>query len=341
MERNGYSPGIFDDSTCTEHKQSVFKSIILPKGHQSSPSVEDAYTQRGLFKSKQPSPQPLPAVSPLGERQPNRDGLGRPTRMPTAAEEDNHGLQKKDRKRTVSADLPKDLVESGKPLDDTDESGNGKPKKSKSSTGLSALLKLPQRSRKGSTPGKDTIGKENRSPIDHDSVLSMSPGPRERPLRNNTPDKRRTLAEEISLYSPREYSPGKQRNFHGPYPPALAKRVDPAPPRPKSDLISGSGIVGGHLSSPRPNLVEPVVCSSRPGLGGKPSQSDSRSGVEKKKTANTKGPSRVQAAISAFNAKDKEAEPRKKTPDRNVEGEFERLLVCTNRSLYASSTDHL
>ena len=161
---------------------------------------------------------------------------------------------------------------------------------------------------------------------------------RGRPLAQHSPEKRRTLAEEVSLYSPRAYSPSQQRNFYDVCPPTLAKHAD-IKPRPKSDLVSRTGvldgIIGSHFPSGKPNSVEPVARASRRGHEqfNRASQSNSHQGAEKKKEASARGQSRVQAAISAFNARDKEAELQKKSNTKNIEVEFEKLLVSNQNIL--------
>jgi hypothetical protein len=57
------------------------------------------------------------------------------------------------------------------------------------------------------------------------------------------------------------------------------------------------------------------------------SRSESHPEPETKPDASPKKPSRVQAAISAFNAKEKEAEVQRRLNPKDLESEFEKLLV--------------
>jgi hypothetical protein len=220
-----------------------------------------------------------------------------------------------------------------------DESLGWKPKKAKSANSLSAILKRSQRGRKAEG-SKDVRDKENRSPSD---LVDSMPSPVWNPygsdsFHNQTgvpqsPNNRRTLQEEVSLYTPKGYGPAQQRNFYDHHQPSLANRSD-AKPRPKSDNLSGNRKLREALGSVQtvpsdnPIAVDQPETESQRGQGRpRMSRSESHPEPETKPDASPKKPSRVQAAISAFNAKEKEAEVQRRLNPKDLESEFEKLLV--------------
>lgn len=343
-------PDIFDDATRGEYKQSGFRSIMLSKAHRRNLSADDAPTiPRSLLKNKYIPPVPffaagerrtIPEQHPLGEIAPNRDspdGL-KQTNQATEKQE-RHGLHQK-KKSAVSLKSLRSYMDRDrrdhKPEDNHDEnSAEWKPKKAKSSNSLSAILKRSQRSRRAEA-SKDVRDKENRSPVDPVDNTPTSPvWPQsvEQPFREHLAgpftQNRRTLAEEMSIYTPKGYSPAQQRNFYDYYQPSLTRRTE-AKPRPKSDCISGHQMVKDFVDSRTKSCpVEPAANpSSRGPERRRKTTSESRPETEKKQDASPKKQSRVQAAISAFNAREQEAELQKRLNSKDIESEFEKLLVC-------------
>lgn len=200
-----------------------------------------------------------------------------------------------------------------------------KPKKTKSSTSLSAMLKRSQRGRKPDD-SKQSRDKENRSPTD---LIDNMPSPiwaqESTPASRSSSQQpavhmRRSVAEEMSLYTPKGYSPAQQRNFYDYHQPSLT-RVPDAKPRPKSDNLSGNLKIKDFLGTlQRGPSGESDASNSSKGHG-----SDKATARE---DSNPKRLSRVQAAISAFNAKEKDTDAHNHLQSKDLESEFEKLLVC-------------
>jgi hypothetical protein len=147
-------------------------------------------------------------------------------------------------------------------------------------------------------------------------------------------DRGRTLDEEMSLYTPRGYSPSKQRNFHDYQQPTLAKRPG-MKPRPNSDYISsGNSVTSSRLDSYRPTQQKGWSMLSTDSVR-KPVVSDAPTNNGERRISNPKKSSRVMAAISAFSSREKGEDIRKDVmKPREIEGAFEKLLVSYASVLY-------
>jgi len=206
-----------------------------------------------------------------------------------------------------------------------EEPNDLKPKKTKSSNSLSAMLKRSQRGRKADGT-KQSRDKENRSPTDLvDNMPSpiwtqeSTPASSRSAAQHPKVEVRRSVAEEMSLYTPKGYSPAQQRNFYDYHQPSLAKVPD-AKPRPKSDNLSGN------------RKVKDLLGSLQRGASGESDAANASKGQGSDKTtakedSNPKRLSRVQAAISALNAKEKDADVHTHLNSKDLESEFEKLLV--------------
>lgn len=210
------------------------------------------------------------------------------------------------------------------------------------------MLKRSQRNHKDGS-SRDVYNKENRGELDIDySFPSPAWTPYAQSLQgqaasSRSPDKRRTLQDEVSLYTPNGYSPAQQRNFYDFQQPALA-RPSGSKPRPKSDVLSGNRKMKEVLGI-TPRSTSDNAYPDQPSESASPSKPQRRSGIfsrsrrnseseqkleqkaEEKPEASSKQGSRVQAAISAFNAKEQEADLRRRLNAKDLEGEFEKLLV--------------
>lgn len=351
-------PSIFDDSSRGPTKPSVLRAIWSSKAHKRTSSADDVLAPR-VVETGQPSGSPYappvdgpyhPAEQPLAEIAPNRDSADVSSTQRSPGKQGKHTLHKKT-KSAVSLKSLKSYMERKDKSDETpdDEAANLKPKKAKSANSLTAILKRSQRGRKGEN-SKSARDKENRSPSDPvDSMPSPMWGHYPTPPYYNPPEvtssqhKRRTLQEEVSLYTPREYGPTLQRNFYDYDGPSLRARGDPKP-RPKSDYLAGNrkvkelmdpidGMTANQLASG--NQPEPAS----PKKHGRPralSRPEYQPPVEPRPEASPKRLSRVQAAISAFNAKEQEAELQKRLTGKELESEFEKLLVSTSRTTLLS-----
>jgi hypothetical protein len=234
-----------------------------------------------------------------------------------------------------------------------------KPKKTKSSTNLAAMFGKSKPKEAKSTP-RD---KENTTP----PSSANSPAPVHTPIwaqfssqpfeeittTSKVPlNDRRSIEEEISLYTPNEYSPSKQRNFFDYGQPSLQKR-SAAKERPKSTFLPSTGSATSlfetlsrkksseraPLSDTKGNGERPkdrVVSKGPPSRGLRRSSSDSgkrKVDSPKKAASPPKKSNRVMAAVAAFNGKSREghsAAPLPKLDSKAVEAEFEAVLESRN-----------
>lgn len=349
-------PQIFDDANRSPAKSSVFRTM-LSKPHKRNQSADDAlppsfHLSKPVGTAPFPfaeGPAPAPGHLPLAEIVPNRDVEENNAATPKHGNKNGKIVHKKT-KSAVSLKSLKSYMERKSeetPQEDLDEKS---PKKTKSSTSLSALLKRSQRGRKGDG-AKQTRDKENRSPTDLvDSMPPPSPvwaAPPAYPesvtrsKQNSTADRRRSVAEEVSLYTPKGYSPAQQRNFYDyqQQPPSLT-RPGESKPRPKSEILAGGRMLKDYLgpaqrtpsgdsdSTRTDSASAKTRTSDRSRKTSAPESTASSSPV--KEEQNPKRLSRVQAAISAFNAKDRNADVHKHLNSKDLESEFEKLLDARN-----------
>lgn len=336
------APNIFEDTPRIPTKPSVLRAILSSKAHKRSPTADDVIAPRPSSMYPGEGANSTPTQFPLGERAPNRDVAdGQSSSTKPATKDGKQGLHKKT-KSAVSLKSLRNYMErkDSRPEEAPDDTSEElKPKKAKSANSLTAILKRSQRGRKGGD-AKEARDKENRSPTDQSdnipdcSWLQYPARPsedRSSPRRPMAGEKQRSLDEEISLYTPAGYSPAQQRNFYDYHQPSLTKRSG-LKPRPKSDCLSGDRKVKDFATplNRTPSDQGPVetqgnrlMSHRRPrGLSRPEYYSD-----EQKRDTNPKTMSRVQAAISAFNAKSQETELQKHLDSKDLESEFEKLLV--------------
>ncbi|CAG8384197.1 unnamed protein product [Penicillium salamii] len=344
-------PQIFDDASRSPTKPSMFRAIMSPKSHKRNQSADDV-PPRPLQRSKPCENPPFSfgepsgiqtGYRPLSEIVPNRD-VGDNGAPPKSGGKEGKGALHKKTKSAVSLKSLRSYMErkDGKPEDaPTDEGDELSPKKAKSSNSLSAILKRSQRGRKDGSNSKQSRDKENRSPTD---LIDNMPSPacsqdsasfhrepigRSRP--SSTAEPRRNVEDEVSLYTPKGYGPSQQRNFYDFHQPSLAKPSD-AKPRPKSDILTGNRKVkdlfgiqratsGDNDFSKRPDNVS---------TKGRGPPSPQKSAPTMAKDEPPKRLSRVQAAISVFNAKEKDSEVHQHLNSKDLESEFEKLLDARN-----------
>jgi len=289
-------------------------------------------------------PQDHPHYRALGELQQNQQS--QPPSSPKKTKEGKRPNTSDERafkslhKKTLSSVSLKSL--SGKDTDKQSKSKIDKPKKQKSSTNLATLLSRPKSSKNLRKQAEEEAAraardKENRSPI--------SPAEPSRPpiyaqfsseLFAKQPLGGKFLEDEIDLYTPQQYSPGKQRNFYnGPdSQPSLASRDGPAQ-RPKSTYLPSSFSiqdisrrVSGGSSRHSADITRRVSGEKRPSFERKTTD---RSATSEKAGLN-RG-QRVLAAVSAFGGakpKSPEIEQEPVLEDRNVDREFEAMLDRRN-----------
>lgn len=236
-------------------------------------------------------------------------------------------------------------------------------KKSKSATGLSALLSRPRSSKSQKDENtRENRDKENQSPS---NTADLAPPPiwaqfatqgvQEPRSTYKVPlNDRKSIDDEIRRYTPGVYSPSKQRNFQDSQKPTLSGRSE-AKPRPKSECLASrpmreasveteSGLRrSDHETSSKTAATTQQMyqktdadCNAS-GHGSRVEQrkvSDKWGGPEM--TVGKRG-SRVMAAVAAFNGKSKELpkEPveclsRSELDPQTIESAFEILLDARN-----------
>ncbi|KAF2749768.1 hypothetical protein M011DRAFT_492809 [Sporormia fimetaria CBS 119925] len=234
-----------------------------------------------------------------------------------------------------------------------------KPKKTKSSRNLAAMFSNSKMKEAKAIFVKD---KENTTPPG--SALGPAPAhtpiwaefSTQPPLRVITTtsklplNDRHNVEDEIALYTPREYSPSKQRNFAGYGIPSLQKRGS-GKERPKSTFLPNTNTAALLDSFTRKRSDERVPLSDAHGNGEHAGPSSrgfsardllkraNSDGVQKKEelrqpASPVKRQSRVMAAVAAFNGRAKEAQSTPPSPTKMdpqaVEVEFESVLESRN-----------
>ena len=361
-----------------QHKQStssVLKSI-MPRNHQRNPSAkaiesrwnEDFGGSNGYVALGNPM---LPPDHPNG-RQHLREDSGNRSRIPPSPrksedmQKENHNVYGENRKIASSTSFmtfkDKEKVRGSRQKSEKQE--QKQMKKSKSSTSLAAFLSRPRSKSIKAEEGRQQMNNENERP-------SRSAGPpppiwaqfATQGLENASTTKVplndfSAAEEEMARYTPKGYSPSKQRSFQDVQQPTLSRRREPKP-RPKSECLPQ-----GPTSASFAETVSRLRRSSREkDPGNKSNQSwqatqngnsSQKSGYEDKRSSRRPstehhiaghvsshiGPSvvsqesRVKAAVAAFDSKSKDL-PREPTQSSlsseldasAVENEFESLLV--------------
>ena len=340
-------PQIFDDANRPPARSSMFRAMMSPKGHKRNQSADDAMApQLPQINSSNPIPFPWmeqpaqgPGHLPLAEIVPNRDtGDSNSSATKNRSKEEKGALHKKTKSAVSLKSLRSYMERRDAKPEEVEESDEYKPKKTKSSNSLSAILKRSQRGRKGDS-SKQNRDKENRSPTDlvdnmpspvfPQETASMYPEFINRSRQNSTADRRRSVAEEVSLYTPKGYSPAQQRNFYDFHQPSLT-RTGEGKSRPKSDCLAGNKKMKNYLGNlQRAPSAESSAVDSASSKGSAIDRSRKMSipGSPTKDQPNAKRLSRVQAAISALNAKEKDADVHRHLNSKDLESEFEKLLV--------------
>lgn len=305
----------------------VLKSIITPRNHKRSPSDGTALGQ-----------QDTPIVAHDTKASPDK-GLRKRTKSSVSL-------------RSLGRRKESEPVEANGPQEDA----SGTPKKTKSTANLVSMFTKSRPKDGKSAPGRD---KENTTPPSSAAAPAPPHTPiwaefSSRPLQEITTtskvplNDRRSVEEEIALYSPSNYSPSKQRNFGGYGPPSLQKR--PQKERPKSTFLPSTNTTASlfeSFSRKRSNDRAPLADTKGNGRlkdGASPrsvttrgmlrrSSSDGgrrKEGVEPPGSP-VKKPNRVMAAVAALNGRSRDAQSTATSPTKldpkAVEAEFETVLV--------------
>lgn len=324
----------------------MHKRTASEGGALSSNSVQEVFDAPLLHDTKHTVPllpYDHPHSRPLGEIHQNQQT--QPLASPRKSREEKHHSAKDDghrslHKKTLSSISLKSLAgrDTGKALKAKDKTT--KPNKAKKATNLSSLLSRPKSSKSlrkeaAEQDAREQKDKENQGP--HASIqseISERPPPIYAQFSSvyfaNQPSGGRFLEDEIDLYTPQEYSPGKQRNFCGGPGRAPTLGRDTGSQRPKSTYLPSSfsiqdisrRISGG---SPRDSseLTRKVSSARKSSLDWKTPQGD--------KAGTNQSPGAF-AAVSALSAKPKILEPQHQTAleEKDVNLEFEAMLDRRN-----------
>lgn len=356
METTVRSNLAFETRQNKKTTSSVLKSIVTPRTHLRNQSRDHQYLD-AKGENVSPTRQVIPAGHsiPLASGQlhlrlhtndefRNRDI---PRSAPTKPIEVYEDITKPlgTHKKAKSSISIKNLV-GGDKRSAAEESATRKfdtikPKKSKSSTSLSALLSKAK-------PSKDPASeyeirpkdKENCTPPRHDEITSAPPIWAQftaQPTRESTMTKKiplndaRSIDDKIALYTPGDYSPSKQRNFYDHQQPNLYRKPEPKP-RPRSAVLhtdNSTASFAETISKLRNiNRSPPALDENNQTLqpwesmekgGGhsvhdksvgrfiKPENRKVSNDSSKSAVANGKRVSRVMAVVAAFNGKAKES----------------------------------
>lgn len=319
MLSNTQPPTIFDDATRSPTKMSMLRSILPSKAHKRNPSAGDALPV-AMPETSFPGnagflPADHPHAQPLGERahnrdaagtHPKRDGLHKKTKSSVSLRALLRDREKKDNRS--SSDSPEEEGSLGKTM-----------KKMKSTASLSAILKRSNRGRKGETVAEPK-DKENRRPVS-EVVSPIWAQFATQPLEDQTgnvyvPESQRTLEDEMSLYTPKQYLPSKQRNFYDSQPTLVQK------PRPKSDYISSGTMKVREMLGQIQRVPSGKQRHSE--KQAEPQSAPDARFIHESKRNSTQSGGRVMAVVSALEAKDS---TRKDQDSKQIESEFEKLLV--------------
>ena len=360
---------------------SVLKSIITPRNHQRNPSVdaslspskvEDA-TQTWLRATNKTPLLPLDhphGIQPSQDEGHDTERLRSPSKKPIEVYDDDRSREPGLLKKTKSSVSLKSLV--GKDKEKSQKSRakdmhEDKPKKSKSSTNLSALLSRPKPSKVSKRENAQQIkDKENQTPPS--SATTAPPTPiwaqfatqHMQDISNTTRipfNDWNNIDNEATLYTPQEYSPSKQRNFQDYYQPTLS-RTPESKARPKSEyLVSGhstksfADTISGLRKTPIDRSHEPM--SNQRSAAQQVQKDENRNhktpsearastrenAIDQRKLSNessqsgftmAKRGSRVMAAVAALNGRSQDpakGAPELKVDSKAIECAFESLLV--------------
>ena len=292
----------------------------------------------------------LPPEHPI-RRQHLREDSGNRSRIPPSprksedVQKENNKSYGENRKMTSSTSFMtfKDKEKVRGSRQKSEKQDEKQMKKSKSSTSLAALLSRPRSKSVKADEGSQRINDENERP----SRAGAPPPPiwaqfatqdLEKPSCTTKVPLNDCVApeEEMARYTPRDYSPSKQRNFHDVQQPTLSRRREPKP-RPKSECLtqgptsaSFAETISGFRRSSREK--GPANKSSQRRQATQDGNSSQTSGHEDKRSSQRPstdhpivgdvsshlGPSvvsqesRVKAAVAAFNGKSKDL-PREPT----------------------------
>ncbi|KAI9741320.1 MAG: hypothetical protein M1834_003037 [Cirrosporium novae-zelandiae] len=300
---------------------------------------------------------------PLGQIHENRQREKRHARKNTDVDQEvgsKRGLHKKTKSTISLKSIFKDKDEPT-PVNNS-KHNKTRPKKTKSTTNLSIFL---PRSMKEKKHDREPVAKdkENQTPPASAGPVETSfwhelatpASARTRSSRRITLNDQRTIEEEIALYTPKNYSPSKQRDFFEYGPPSLSRPEETRHrPKPEHNLISSSSFIDtlsglrrhgydpSRQTSTRktPSQADRLYCreetrsvsgSSYSSQGSRMNRRTVRETPDQPLVVSKRG-SRVKAAVAAFSSKMKEHTTAPSTPvdSKAIETAFEALLDARN-----------
>jgi hypothetical protein len=361
---------------------SVLKSIVMSRGHRRTPTdgaplhnnqiVAPPYLPASSFQAPLlPPDHPHSQLRAAARTENIPLDQTSPRKQPDTRSSPKKSLHKKTlssvslRSLVNKEDKPRDKQSSDSRPSPVETQMGAKPKKTKSSTNLAAMFGKGRSKDRDSkqSPVKVASDKENTTPPN--SATTMAPprppiwaefsSQQEIPTTSKVPlnDQRRSIEEEIALYTPQNYSPSKQRNFFEYGQPALR----PAPKeRPKSMVVPKTTSTSSLLntfSRKKSNERAPLGDTkgnevrtrdespsknkpARPTLSRASTDTGARDYSVKPMAppppaSPTKKQNRVMAAVAAFNGKSKqvagESAASAKLDPKAVDAEFEVVLV--------------
>ncbi|KAH8668057.1 armadillo-type protein [Tricladium varicosporioides] len=339
-------------------KSSVLKSFMQHKRTPSTGAGLSAHSPTDVFVAS-PAYDSTPALPylpldhshhrALGELQQNHQSQT-PTSPPKKSKEGRRpnttedGSSKSLHKKTLSSISLKSLA--GKDTEKQNKSKTDKPKKTKSSTNLVTLLSRPKSSKALRKQAEEEEArakdKENRTPPSVSARESRPPiyAQFSSDCFAKQPLGGKFLEDEIDLYTPEQYSPGKQRNFYnGPGSQPSLTRRDDGSQRPRTTYLPSSFSlqdihrrVSGGSSRGSAEMAREAPVDKRPSFDRKRTSNSTKSDTKPEKPAPNRG-QRVIAAVTSFgNVKTKapEAESSPVLEDKDVEREFEAMLDRRN-----------
>ncbi|CAG8952626.1 hypothetical protein HYFRA_00009733 [Hymenoscyphus fraxineus] len=343
-------------------RSSVLKSFI----HKRSPSAGDALPPPTDVFIAMPAydcgptlpfvPQENPHNSrALGERQENRQSQPPPSPAKRSKEgkrprtSGEGGLHYKSlHKKTLSSISLKSLAgkDGASKPPKTKDAASMRAKKTKSASNFATLLSRPKSSKSLQKQAMEDEAraakdKENRSP--QRSPIISSPVTAFRPPIyaqfssehfTKQPLGGKFLEDEIDLYTPENYSPGKQRNFYNVQgsQPSLTQRE--GAPRPKSTYLPSNYSVQDISRQPSRESERRSVELDRRDVSGEKRPSCERRTTEPSNSSDRAAPSRGQrvlAAVSSFgsgSSKKDDSDPL--LEDKDIDREFEAMLDRRN-----------
>lgn len=214
-------------------------------------------------------------------------------------------------------------------------------KKKKSSTSLAAMFGKSKQRTDRDISDDNIAGKENTSPPSSAGDSSHAPiwaefrsqSYQEITSVSNVPlNDHQRLKEEVALYTPRKYSPTKERNFFGIGTPTLQKKGKSASNSTQiQDQTKALRNCGSNLVATQPDVRSPVDRKNGSNYHTDPLQhANSTSRVI---NPEQKRMSRVLAAATVLDGGAQKDQALKCQESTRVEFEFEAMLVCSKESL--------